>query len=154
MLIGLAFRLNSKSAKPGTRAAAGTVRAWISTGTIHSSAVPGPTIRCHDILIWRTLGRLVLPSWCQQITADIPRQKFQHTPISHTHVDWGVFQLGSVGFHGDPRVCFPTPQWRNMSPEPKPAAVISKTIQPPVVSSIFGNKSRQRSIHEICWNIT
>lgn len=41
MLTGLAFRLNSKSAKPGTRAAAGTVRAWISTGTIHSSAVLG-----------------------------------------------------------------------------------------------------------------
>lgn len=76
-----------------------------------------------------------------------------HPDIAHT-VDWGVFQLGSVGFLRDPRVCFPTPQWRNMSPEPKPAAVISKTIQPPVVSSIFGNKSRQRSIHEICWNIT
>ena len=52
------------------------------------------------------------------------------TPWFYIHaLECGIRHIGINTFSS--RGCLPTPQCRNMSPEPKPVAVMSNTIQPP-----------------------
>ena len=102
----------------------------LTKAMIYSTTPLGYVLLLLTLPAWHAIGR-----W-RRSCLDL----YRHDPLLRVPDEGGRIQrtrpvvLDALGWcirHIGPRGCLPTPQCKNMSPEPKPVAVMSNTIQPP-----------------------